>query len=81
MFEVKATIGDQPEFTLTDAEIARAQNLLGRERYEILFITHVFDGDQRRIHRLPNPLDRRNGRFYRPIGDGIRYRFELGEAD
>ena len=81
MFEVKATTGDQTEFTLTDAEIARAQNLRKRERYEILYITHVFDGDLRRIHRLPNPLDRRHSRFYRPIGDGIRYRFDFqGDA-
>ena len=79
MFEVKATTGDLAEFVLTEVEIVRAQNLKRRERYHILFVSHVLERDLRRIQLLPNPLDPRYGRFYRTIGEGLRYRFNLAE--
>ncbi|GIF52464.1 uncharacterized protein DUF3883 [Asanoa ferruginea] len=79
MFEVKSTTGDHAEFQLTDLEIARAQHLKRRERYEILFVTHVLDGERRRIHRLPNPLDPKTSRLYRTVGDGVRYQFTFAD--
>lgn len=77
MFEVKATSDDTTEFHLTNAEIMRARNLKRHERYQILFVTHALDSNLRRIHLLPNPLQPRNARFYRTVGDGIRYRFDI----
>ncbi len=77
LLEVKATTGDDAEFLLTGAELVCAQNLTRSERYEILFVTHVLDGERRRIFRLPNPLDSRSRRLCRTVGNGVRYKFAL----
>lgn len=77
MFEVKASEAESYEFLLTPREIGQARGLKKSERYEILFVTNVFDATRRQIHRLPNPLDPAHSGSYRPIGEGMRYRFAI----
>ncbi|WP_349881245.1 hypothetical protein ABIH81_30005 [Micromonospora sp. HUAS YX12] len=77
MFEVKASESEASEFLLTPAEITRARGLKRNERYTILFITNVFRAAERRIHLLPNPFDPAHSAVYRPVGDGVRYRFTI----
>ncbi|MEV4666129.1 ATP-binding protein [Micromonospora echinofusca] len=77
MFEVKASESEASEFLLTPAEITRARGLRKNERYTVLFITNVFRGAERRIHLLPNPFDPAHSAVYRPVGDGVRYRFTI----
>jgi hypothetical protein len=77
MFEVKASEGEASEFLLTPAEITRARGVKKYERYTILFLTNVLLSAERRIHLLPNPFDPAHSSAYRPIGDGVRYRFTI----
>jgi len=75
LLEVKATVGEHPEFTLGETEVRRAQNLAPDEEYIILFVTHVLDTNQRRITVLPNPLDHGGLNHYHVIGRAIRLQF------
>lgn len=80
MYEVKASVGLASDFLLTASEIARAQSLKRRERYCVLYVEHALNSGLRRIYQLPNPVDPRNARLYRTVGDGVRYRFQVHEG-
>ncbi len=79
-FEVKATMGDLPEFELGDSEVKRARACTGRgrtkEEYQVLFVSHVLDSRRRRLDVLPNPLDPAFQTFYRFPGAGLRCLFQ-----
>ena len=75
LFEVKATAGDNTEFTLGETEVRRAQDLQPEEEYLIIFITHVLDSQRRRITPLPNPFASGGLSRYRFAGHSIRLQF------
>jgi hypothetical protein len=77
LFEAKATTGGAWEFDLTDAEIRAAQSVGRNERYYILFVTHVLNGDERRIYLLPNPFATEGIGRYGTLGSGLRLGFDL----
>jgi hypothetical protein len=78
MFEVKATrSGSRFAIELSEAEIRTAQENARNRRYRILYITNVLDSALRELHVLPNPLTPSSQEFYRVMGTGIRYEFEL----
>lgn len=76
-FEVKASPREPGEFVLTATEVARARSLKKRERYYLLYVAHALNSDLRHIYKLPNPLDPKSARFFRAVGEGLRYRFDL----
>ncbi|MGW0121450.1 sacsin N-terminal ATP-binding-like domain-containing protein [Streptomyces sp. NPDC003327] len=80
-FEVKSSAGGEGEFVLSPTEIARARSLRKRQRYHVLYVSHALDADLRRIHLLPNPLHPRSARFFRSVGEGLRYRFQLSRPE
>ncbi|MBT8227012.1 MAG: DUF3883 domain-containing protein, partial [Dactylosporangium sp.] len=80
MFEVKSSEHEASEFLLTPAEITRARGLRKNERYAIIFVANVFDSTERRIYLLPNPFDPARSGVYRPIGEGVRYRFSIASS-
>jgi len=79
--EVKATVGDDTEFTLTPAEMACAQQLRRNERYRVIFIQRALEPDAFRIRVLPNPMSPQYRQQYRFAGEGVRLRFVPSEAD
>ncbi|WSS89863.1 DUF3883 domain-containing protein [Streptomyces sp. NBC_01176] len=80
LFEVKSSAGGEGEFVLSPTEIARARSLKKRETYHILYVSHALDADLRKIHLLPNPLHPRSAHFFRSVGEGLRYRFQLSRT-
>ncbi|GAA0318212.1 DUF3883 domain-containing protein [Streptomyces polychromogenes] len=80
LFEVKSSAGSEGEFVLSPTEIARARSLKKRETFQVLYVSHALDADLRRIHLLPNPLHPRSARFFRSVGEGLRYRFQLSSG-
>ncbi|MGW3421314.1 sacsin N-terminal ATP-binding-like domain-containing protein [Streptomyces phaeochromogenes] len=81
LFEVKSSAGGAGEFLLSPTEITRARSLKKRETYHVLYVAHALDSDMRRIYLLPNPLDPRSARYFRSVGEGLRYRFQLSRLD
>lgn len=77
LFEVKASVGDQCEFELTDAEIRAAQGLRRSDRYYVLFVTKVLTSDERALYLLPNPFSTEAVGLYRTMGSGLRLGFDL----
>ncbi|WP_392900672.1 sacsin N-terminal ATP-binding-like domain-containing protein [Streptomyces sp. LN699] len=80
LFEVKSSAGGEGEFVLSPTEIARARSLKKRETFHVLYVSHAFDTDMRKIHLLPNPLHPRSAHFFRSVGEGLRYRFQLSRT-
>lgn len=76
-FEVKASAREPGEFMLTATEIARARSLKKRERYSLLYVAHSLNSDLRHIYELPNPHYPKSARYFRSVGEGLRYRFDL----
>jgi hypothetical protein len=76
-FEVKSASRDSTEFVLTANEIAKARSLRKMESYHLLYVAYALDSKLRRIHELPNPLDPAHAHFFRSLGEGMRYRFDL----
>ncbi|MFE9559373.1 protein NO VEIN domain-containing protein [Streptomyces sp. NPDC006703] len=75
LFEVKSSAGGEGEFVLTPTEIARARSLKQRQTFHVH--SHALDADLRKIYLLPNPLHPRSAYFFRSVGEGLRYRFQL----
>ncbi|MFJ6443621.1 sacsin N-terminal ATP-binding-like domain-containing protein [Streptomyces sp. NPDC091649] len=80
LFEVKSSAGGEEEFVLSPTEIARARSLKKRETFHVLYVSHALDADLRKIHLLPNPLHPRSAHFFRSVGEGLRYRFQLSRT-
>ena len=81
LYEVKATVGGDTEFTLTPAEIACAQQLRRNERYRMIFIQHALEPDAFQISVLPNPMSPQNRQQYRLAGNGLRLRFVPSDVE
>jgi hypothetical protein len=80
LFEVKATVGDVPEFKLGESEVRRAQDIDQNEKYLIVFVTHVLSPEMQRIHILPNPLASGGLQHYHVAGNAMRFKFELRDS-
>ncbi|OEJ22491.1 sacsin N-terminal ATP-binding-like domain-containing protein [Streptomyces subrutilus] len=80
LFEVKSSAGGEGEFVLSPTEIARARSLKKRETFHVLYVSHALDADLRKIHLLPNPLHPQSAHFFRSVGEGLRYRFQLSRT-
>jgi hypothetical protein len=77
LFEVKATASDRLEIELGETEVAFAQKLSRGNQYRILFIPHALDRKARSLYVLPNPFSEVGRRFYRVVGTGLRYQFQM----
>jgi hypothetical protein len=65
------------EIELGETQVATAQRYSRGTQYRILFIRHALDSASRSIHVLPNPFSEAGRRFYRIVGTGLRYQFDL----
>lgn len=78
-FEVKAG-GDASGLAaveLSDNEVRFAQRHRRGDQYQILFVNHPMNKDDRRLVVLPNPFSEAGAGRYRVAGSGIKYAFRL----
>lgn len=76
-FEVKATSTDNMQIELGQSEVEMAQKNARNRQYRILFIPEVLDVAARRVHVLPNPFSDVGRDFFRLVGSGLKYQFQL----
>ncbi len=79
LYEVKATSGTSTEFGLPPVEFRCAQRHASDNRYRILYITEVLDGDRTRAVELPNPVGKHADR-YRLLDSTVTFGFRLSPS-
>ena len=79
-FEVKASKGSSMEIDLGESQIRFAQkNTQQKDPFRILYIPDVLDSSRRRVYILPNPFGEKGRDFFRVVGSGLRFRFQLAK--
>lgn len=79
LVEVKASVGEEMEISLGETQVRTAYDFRSERKaqYRILYLSHVLDSANRKIHMLPNPFSRRGHDLFRVLGQGMRFAFEV----